>query len=83
MKQKRSLKNTLTAGGGPQNEFQDRLESYAEKHSLEQQEPQTLKNKLEHCTSKLQYLSTNQHLASLKPPSQCATLTLYSTSIKL
>lgn len=45
MKQKRSLKNTLTAGGGPQNEFQDRLESYAEKHSLEQQEPQTLKNK--------------------------------------
>lgn len=43
MKQKRSLKNTLTAGGGPQNEFQDRLESYAEKHSLEQQRTQNIK----------------------------------------
>lgn len=42
MKQKRSLKNTLTAGGGPQNEFQDRLESYAEKPCLEQQRTQNI-----------------------------------------
>lgn len=34
------LKNTLTAGGGPQT--QDRLESYAEKPCLEQQRTQNI-----------------------------------------